>query len=181
MRGARLSLIALAAFMALPGPVQAEPAIAEGRVSATIVEPLRAVPLEDLTFGTLSVGREAGGEVRVSAATSQAAYSGTAAPACAAATQCAPHAARFAVSGEADRAYRVEMPTDVFARGELTGQVLKVSALEIRSRNQPAANWRGTLDPSGKDEFAIGGTLTIPAATKADSFRADLAIAVFYD
>ncbi len=51
----------------------------------------------------------------------------------------------------------------------------------MRSRNQPAEDWRGTLDTSGKDEFAIGGVLTVPAATRPDTFRAELAISVFYD
>ena len=166
---------------ALPVSVQANPAVAAGQGTAAIIEPLSARPLQDLSFGTLSVGKNAGGEVRVASTASQVDYSGTVSPACGSAGACSPHPARFAVAGQPDRSYRVQLPSIVHARGSITGQELEVSALEMRSRNQPAENWRGTLDTSGKDEFAIGGVLTVPAATSPDTFRAELAISVFYD
>ena len=165
----------------IPISVQAEPGDGKGQATATVIEPLSARPLQDLSFGTLTVGQGAGGEVRVASTASQVEYSGTASPACGASGACAPHPARFAVSGEAERAYRVQLPASVQARGSETGQELEVSALEMQSRNQPAEGWRGTLDSAGEDEFAIGGVLNVPAATRPDTFRAELAVSVFYD
>lgn len=180
MKFARPLLLTIGAA-ALPSAAAADTSTAAGQASATVVEPLRTVPLDDLSFGTLTVGVATGGEVQVSAAGSSASYSGTAAPSCGLAMQCSPHAARFAVSGEANRSYRVQLPVLVQARGARTGQLLDVSRLVVRSQNRAVAHPRGLLDSEGGDEFTIGGRLTVPAATRPDTFRAEIAVSVSYD
>ncbi len=182
MRKAALPVCLAIVSIALPAGVAANPdsGTTNGRAGASIVQPLRAVPLEVLSFGALSVGVSGDGEVSVSA-TSSATYSGSAAPACGAASDCAPHAARFAVSGQGNRAYRVQLPSRVSARGARTGQLLDVSRLSVRSDNRQAADGRGLLDTDGHDEFSVGGVLSVPAATRPDTFRAELAVSVSYD
>lgn len=181
MRKPALSCTLAVLLVALPANAAAEPSEAAGRASATVVAPLQATSLDDLSFGALTVGPSSGGEVSVAANGSAAAYSGAVAPACGSAGECRPHVARFAVSGEADRTYRVQLPTQVVASGARTGQILDVSRLSVRSLNRPAMAGRGLLDNSGKDEFWIGGVLAVPPATRPDSFRAELVVSVFYD
>ncbi|MWV26590.1 DUF4402 domain-containing protein [Aurantiacibacter rhizosphaerae] len=181
MRLAATSAAIACLALIVPAAAQANLAEAQGRASATIIKPLSARPLQDLSFGTLTVGKSAGGEVRVSSSASQADYSGTVTPACGSLGGCQPHPALFAVTGEADRSYRVQLPGTIQARGSDSGQELAVSELEMRSQNQASQGWRGTLDAQGRDEFAIGGVLHVPAATRPDTFRAELAISVFYD
>lgn len=181
MRKMAALLLALASWPSLACQAQGAGASEDGRASATIVEPLRIRFVNDLSFGAVSVGRNAGGEVAISPTASGAAYSGSVGPHCTSGSECLPHPARIAVSGEPGRTYRVQMPASVTARGRDTGQVLNVSALVMASRNRPGADRGGALDQEGSDRIEIGGVLEVPAATHADIFRADLAISVSYD
>lgn len=165
-------------------PASAEPGqsnTAQGMAAATVVEALQARQEQDLSFGAIIAGEQAGGEVVVDPAGGPARYSGAVQAACTGgAASCQPRPARFAAFGAPGRAYTVTLPAGVAATGQRTGARLSVGALLVRSRNRPDAAG-GVLDIHGEDSFTVGGTLTVPAATPADIFRADLPILVQYD
>lgn len=175
------ALACCAASLTLPAQAQAQERQAQGRASASIVEPLRAVMREDLSFGALSVSPLADGSLRVPAGAGAATYAGTAAPICAQQSECRPHPAEVDVRGEANRTYRVQLPGSALALGRLTGQSLVVSELRMHSVNRPGAVAAGLLDAEGADVLRVGGLLVVPAGTSADTFRADLTISVSYE
>ena len=164
-----------------PATLRAEEATAQGQASATVVRPLTTRALEDLSFGAITVGQSAGGEVLVAPGGEATRYSGTVRQACGQGADCASHPARFAVTGEAGRSYSVVLPTGVQARGTRTGTLLHLSALTLATRNPGAPAGGGQLDAAGEDSFAVGGVLQVPAATRPDTFRADLPVTVNYN
>lgn len=109
-------------------------------------------------------------------------YSGTLQQACSAAASCAAQPAQFAVRGEAGRHYRVEYPAEAPAHPIASdGPSLTVAKLMHAFENSDAPGGRGLLGPGGGGSFRIGGTLDIPAATPAGTYRATLDIVVSYD
>ena len=152
-----------------------------GSAQAEVVEPIRAVPLAELSFGSVAVSKGAEGSVRIAADGSQAQYMNAARLSCDGSAACAPHRAMFEVRGGAGRAYRVTMPAYVIAYGARTGFGLNVTDLIMQSRNSPGTREGGLLNERGRDTFYVGGTLQVPAGTRPDHFRADLPILVSYN
>lgn len=160
----------------------AEPgATTGGQAQAEVVQPLRAIPLADLSFGSIALTASQAGSVSVPADGGAVSYTSSVRSACGGDSACAPHPASFEVTGEADRSYRVTLPGNVIATGQLTGTTLAVSDLVMRSLNQPAMDQGGRLGADGSDRFNVGGTLDIPAGTQPDLFRAQLPVLVSYD
>ncbi len=153
----------------------------QGVAQAEVVKPLRAIPLADLSFGSIAASNNVAGRVSVAPDGSAVAYFNSRRARCSGQIDCAPHRASFEVSGEANRTYRVSLPRSLMARGAKTGARLIVDALQVRSLNHPGASNSGRLDTAGRDIFFIGGTLTIPAETVTDTFRAQLPITVSYN
>lgn len=175
------TLIALL-FAAFPLSVNAQNSDSgQGVAQAEVVKPLSAIPLADLSFGSIAVGRDVPGQVRVAPDGGPAAYFNSARAQCSGQVDCAPHRASFEVVGEANRTYRVSLPRFVTARGANTGAQLVVDELEVRSLNYPGAADGGWLDAEGRDLFFVGGTVNIPARTATDTFRAQLPITVSYN
>ena len=166
----------------LPTAGSAEPRdTAVGSAQAEVVEPIRAVPLADLSFGSVAVRQGGEGSVRIAPDGSQAQYTNSARLNCDGSAACAPHRAMFEVRGGAGRAYRVTMPTYVTAYGAQTNFGLNVTDLVMQSRNSPGTGEGGLLNERGRDTFYVGGTLQVPVGTRPDHFRADLPILVFYN
>ena len=167
------AITAGAPALAQPGDSQA----AEGNASATVVRPISAVALTDLSFGAITLGNggATGGTVVVSATGGPATYTGSVRQTCAGSAACQPHPARFRVSGEPERAYRVTVPEAITARGSRTATLLPVAALVTAS----ATGW--TLDRQGTGAFTVGGTLQVPDGTPPDSYRAEFPVIVAYD
>lgn len=155
---------------------------ASGSAAASVVRPLSAMAEADLSFGAISLGtgQAAGGNVVVAPQGGAATYGGSVRQICGGNSACQPHPARFAVSGEADRAYRVTLPTTVVAIGTRSGAGLAVADLALLSRNSAGASG-GLLDASGSDSFTVGGTLQVLPGTQADTYRAEFAVTVAYD
>jgi len=174
-----LAGLALALAVSLPGGALAQDSTAQGNASASVIQPLTATALEDLSFGAVTVGTS-GGTLAVAANGTGASTSGSVRQLCSNAAQCQPHPARFTVSGERDRTYRVSLPDSLEAQGDLSGTSLTVDALTLVSRNRGTADG-GHLDPEGEDIFAVGGTLQVPAGTPADTYRAQFDVIVSYD
>lgn len=157
-------------------------ASATGMAQAQVVAPLVAVREADLDFGAI-FATAVPGTVMVTGAGGLA-YGGGVQPACAPGACGNPHAARFAVNGEAGRAYLVSLPASVMATGTLAdggaAPALEVSELTVRSASRPGAGAGGQLDAAGRDRFEVGGTLHVPGGTPAASNRATVAVIVSY-
>ncbi|MCB2066609.1 MAG: DUF4402 domain-containing protein [Erythrobacter sp.] len=171
----------VAALIPGEGFAQSASALATGRASANVIEPMSVVSLRDLSFGALTVGRQTGGAVAISAQTAAASYDGTVIPACTGADGCDGHTALVAISGEAGRTCRVQVPTAMIAEGQETGQRLEVASRAHFSRNRGTTGPRGRLDQEGSDIVSIGGSLAVPAATRPDRFRAEINLSFAYD
>lgn len=152
-----------------------------GHAQAEVVEPIQAIPMAELSFGSVAVGSTGDGAVRVAPDGSRAQYSNAVRSTCNGPASCAPHRAMFAVRGEAGRLYRVMMPKAVIVRGAQTGASLTVDELIMQSRNSPAMRDGGLLNGQGRDQFYVGGTLRVPGNTRPDHFQTSLPILVAYN
>lgn len=175
--------LALPALLAAPATARTAQGESEGTATATVVRPLSATALADLSFGAIAVGNAGapGGSVTVSpqhgAATS---YGGSVRAVCSGSSACRPHPARFAVRGEAGRSYKVTLPAALEARGMRSGVMLSVADLALHS-DSDGSGIGGQLDLAGSDWFTIGGTLAVPRGTPADTYRAEFPVIVTYD
>lgn len=160
-------------------------ATAQGLAQAVIAEPIVAVSLNDLDFGSLTSSRTASGSITVNA-DGGATYSGGAAPACGGGGTCAGIApARFLVSGEAGRSYTVSAPAAISASGTLIGggsaPALAIDALTVHLDSRAGSVGSiGQLDEKGEDRIAVGGRLIVPAGTAPAHYRSTLTIMVTY-
>ncbi|MFK4004564.1 DUF4402 domain-containing protein [Qipengyuania sp. NPDC077563] len=153
----------------------------QGTATAQVVEPIRTVPLENLSFGAISVAQGRAGEVRVNSDGATVTYVDGAKPQCGARANCSTHPGSFSVFGAAHQAYDVSLPSQVTAYGRRTGRGLVVGDLEMRSSNNPALHHGGRLDGDGRDTFFVGGILSVPAGIEADVFTAELPVTVSYN
>jgi len=156
-------------------------AVAFGVAGATIVQPISVTQTADLDFGAIVGDRQQGGSVTIAPDGSGAAYAGgaSAVPGYAPA-----HAAGFAVSGEAGRAYTISAPATLTITGEMlsggAAPSLTIAALRVRTASRPASGPAGLLGADGRDSFAVGGTLVLPAAATPAHYRASLPVIVTY-
>ena len=155
---------------------------ARGIASATVREPLRVDALELLDFGWVTVPENASGSVTVSPHPGGSlTFEGAAIGGCEQAG-CIPHPAAFAVRGEPDRQYRIDVPGGLTASGMRAGSVpLAIDRLAVRSASLPEAGSHGRLDERGQDRFSVGGTLHIPAGARGDRYVARLPVMVNYE
>lgn len=183
--------LALAAAILAPGPAMAAGAAASagGLAAAEVVSPATVRQLADLDFGALAANAGSPGEVVLAPGGAAATYLGGARQACIARVACpAPHAARFEVSGEANRAYTIAAPESITASGlvlsplpgEVLLPVLRVEAFRVRSASRPEAGPAGRLDAAGRDLFELGGTLRVPAALPPARYRVTVPVIVTY-
>ena len=176
-------MLAAAAWLCMsPAQAQARDSAA-GTASARVIAPLTTMPVADLDFGTVGVSGGGGGSVIVGPAEDGAAYTGSARAVCGQGTGCPrPHPARFDVSGEAGRTYRVALPRSVSARADVASAPdLEVAGLALRTVSQPATANRGSLDAAGRDAFSVGGTLVLPRGAVPARYRAQIEVVVTYE
>jgi spore coat protein U-like protein len=177
---------AIAAALAAPAmAATGQSATAQGQAQAVVVEPVVAIALNDLDFGSLTASLTASGSVTVDP-DGGASYAGGAAPACAGGSCAGIAPARFAVRGEASRSYRVNAPTAITATGTLLGSgasapALAIDALAVHLESHAGGDTTtGQLDQNGRDGISIGGRLNVPAGTAPAHYRATLTIMVTY-
>lgn len=186
MRFGRI-LLAVCAMAAAPQALAGtgQTATAQGQAVAVIAEPIVAVSLNDLDFGSLTSSRTASGSITVNTE-GGATYTGGAAPACAGGGACAGiMPARFLVSGEAGRSYTVSAPTAITATGTLSAggnaPALAIDALSVHlDSHAGSVTSIGQLDDMGEDRIAVGGRLNVPAGTAPAHYRATLTVMVTY-
>lgn len=178
--GLLLSLAGVAFVTGQSTRAQSAGAKASGASSAQIVTPLTIEAAADLEFGALAVSADNDGSVTISASSTDATYAGSARPQCGLQAGCGTSPARFRVTGEAGRAYLVQLPDILAADAIGGGQSLRVDQLTVASRNIPGAVASGRLDSTGSDEISLGGTLHVPSGTPAGAYRAQVRIVVSY-
>ena len=179
LRTAGLTIVLLGAAF----PAHAEnariAATAAGIARAQVVRPITLTGIDDLDFGM--VQSSGSGTVTVQPGNSLVVYDGGARAACARAQQCPqPHPARFEVSGERGRGYRISLPGNLRIAGS-SGSGLVVASLTARSASRPAAGARGTFNLTGLDGFEVGGTLEISGALPPGHYRVSVPVIVSYD
>ncbi|MFC3098945.1 DUF4402 domain-containing protein [Alteraurantiacibacter palmitatis] len=147
-----------------------------------MIRPIRAASVADLSFGRIALagGGAAGGMVTIDPRGGPGSYSGGVQPACGAEPGCQPHAARFAVSGEPGRSYRVILPETVEAHGQRSAARLTVHALTLHSLAS-AGEGTALLDAEGEGAFSVGGTLTVVRHASPDIYHATVPVTVTYD
>jgi len=184
-RTAMAGAIALIACGATPAHAAGH-ATAAGVASATVVSPLRVTAVAPMDFGDITHADGSSGTVTVSPGASGAQFSGGASAACTGSVCANAHAARFAVSGEPQRNYTIQLPATIVATG--TGQsgagqsgaglpALTVTGLTVRSASSATAP---RLDAGGVDRFEVGGTITLPADLPPARYRASFTVIVSY-
>ncbi len=182
---------ALAMLLAMAGCLASPRAKAQvsttGSASAQVIALLTATSLVDLDFGSVGGIEGAPGTVIVDPAGEGAHYTGGARAVCGRVSSCpVPHPARFAVSCEAGRAYRVALSRSVMARADVVGAPdLEVADLTLGTASRPSSGGRddnrGTLDGRGHDSFAVGGTLVLPRGTRPAHYQARIEVLVAYE
>lgn len=176
-----LLLAALAVPGTLPGLARAQEAQASGQASATLIEPLVVISLDDLDFGLVSANRTQSGSVIVPPSQDGARYTGGAKPGCQGPTCPPPHPALFSVSGEAARIYEVEVGPQLSISSSTPGApALTVGAFMVQALSRGAVDPTGQLDATGRDQFRIGATLSVPAGLAPARYRKVLPVSVSY-
>ena len=180
---------AILAVLALPGTAQAggTSASAMGVATAVVVQPITVQQTADLDFGMLASGQGTPGAVTITA--SGASYSGGAAQICALGSGgggcITPHAAGFAVSGEAGHAYSVSAPTRLAIAGVADdgspAPTLTIAGFTVTTTSRPGAGSFGLIGADGTDSFVVGGTLALPATLQPARYRASFPVIVSYD
>lgn len=164
-------------------------ATATGEASASVLQPLTVTRVSDLDFGAVFAARQVAGTVTVGP-DSAVAYGGGAGAACVSGACARPHASRFAVTGEPDRAYTISAPARLTATGTAPGgsapgqpeslPPLLIESIAVRTASRPGAGANGLLDSAGNDFFDVGGRLLVPAGAPSGHYRADLPVVVSY-
>jgi hypothetical protein len=149
---------------------------------ATVIRPLSVTAVADMDFGTITHLPGISGTVTVNPGAAGASFAGGASPVCGGSTCGTAHAARFAVTGEPQRSYAIQLPGTVTATGSATdpGAIappLTISGLTVRTTGGVTVP---RLDASGADGFEVGGTITLPADLPPARYRASFAVVVSY-
>lgn len=194
MRARRLLRAAILAMLAMPGLAHAGgvSTSAMGFATAVVIQPITVHQTADLDFGMLASGQGTPGAVTISA--TGASYSGGAAQICALSGMgganvggscITPHAAGFAVSGEAGHAYSVSAPTKLTITGVADSggpaPTLTIVGFTVTTASRPGAGTFGLIGADGTDSFVVGGTLALPATLQPARYRASFPVVVSYD
>ena len=163
-------------------PALAASSHADGVAAATVISPLRVVATADMDFGTITHLPGTSGTVTVSPMLAGAIYTGGAGAACAAGACATGHAAGFAVAGEPQRNYTIQLPASVTATGSASDPGTVAPPLVVGSLTLRTASGTGVsqLDAGGTDRFEVGGTITLPADLPPARYRASFSVIVSY-
>lgn len=187
----RLIRKAVLPSLALLAPCGAAPAWAQGSgtgssaagtAAVQVVRPLTAQTLADLDFGL--VASDAKGSVTIAAGSVSARFAGAARNACGDTGSCpAAHPARFAVTGESSRSYRIAVPERLTLTGAGPGGGVSsaiIVAMTVKTASRPASGPEGMLDKAGRDTFEMGGTLELPSEQQPARYIVHVPVIVTY-
>lgn len=160
---------------------QTNSAHAQGRASATVLEPLTVVAKKELSFGAFTIAEGNGGEITVGNDGADARFTGGLSPVCQSAGPCSVHPALFAVSGESDRHYGVALPQSLALIGARGGPQLQIQDMSMRSETASSQPMSGQLNSDGQDQFSVGGRLFVPGNARPDRYRGELTVTISYN
>ncbi|MEL6257456.1 MAG: DUF4402 domain-containing protein [Pseudomonadota bacterium] len=156
-----LAAAPVALLLALPG----QAADVNSDAGARIISPLQVSNVTRLYFGTIAPSTTSADTVAVAA---------DGARTCGAALTCLDNdhtAAAFAVTGEADRSYTIDLPNTI-SISDGAGNSMDVASF-VGSKTS------GTLT-SGSDNFTVGGTLTVGANQASGEYSGVFTVTVEY-
>jgi hypothetical protein len=171
-------LTAVMSGTSIPAKAAGNSAQAGGFAQATIVAPISAEELADLDFGTVASNPARGGTIAIPSGGGAARYSGGVRNGCPGSKCPLAHAARFAVSGEANRAYAVSTPRSLRVGGN--GPALLVNSIEVRTDSRPGSGPHGMLGEKGGDGFSVGAVLGVPAGLPPAHYRVSIPVTLNY-
>lgn len=164
-------------------------AFAQGPMTATAkAEIVKALVIIDdplagagnaLNFGLVNVGSTAG---TVVVSTLGAATTGGGVASTSSAT-----AARFSLSGTANKTYAITLPAAAVTingtsgNALSTGATMTVNSFVSRPVSTGADATTGTLDATGNDNFSIGGTLNVSATQAEGQYSGNFTVSVAYN
>jgi hypothetical protein len=183
-----LSIVAVAALVALPMGVKAQTTVvgtttvtsADVNVGAHIIQPLSiTTDGTKLNFGTIAASAS-GGTVVLDPATAAATPTGVTLVT-AGTYYDQPTVPKFTVNGEGNYGYTItSIPSTLTLKGQASSSnVMTVSAFTTSLGSGTAAT-AGTL-ASGKQSFTVGATLTVGTAQVSDNYSATFPITVAYN
>jgi hypothetical protein len=179
---ALLAAVALCQGTAARADTTGAKAVANGSAAAHVAEPLAVAALSDLDFGM--VASSGAGTVTVAPGVSAARFGGAARKACTGDDPCPQaHPARFSVTGESGRSYRITLPESLAITGRRNGgesPSLLVVKMTARTASRPAAGPEGALDRAGSDTFEVGGTLEIAEPQPPAHYTVTVPVIVAY-
>ncbi|MEE4154820.1 MAG: DUF4402 domain-containing protein [Erythrobacter sp.] len=157
--------LALIAVAAAANPAFAQ-SVSDGSAGAEIIAPLEIENTADLYFGTIAPSTSTDDIVAVGSDGSRK---------CGPALVCLTEdhtPATFKVTGEADYAYTITLPTDIVITSA-SGDTMTVSRFS-------GSQDRGELR-DGTDSFTVGGTLAVAARQAAGQYRGAFTVTVEYN
>jgi hypothetical protein len=147
-------------------------ASATGSASVIVFTPLAVTPTagSDLNFGNVIAGASAG-SLTVDPAGTASSYSGLIVP-----TGSVTQAAGFDITGQPGAQFSITLP----ATAASLGNGVSVASFTGKISNGASGTLSGSLDASGKQSFAVGGTLSIGANQAAGTYTGNFSVTVAY-
>jgi hypothetical protein len=169
----KIPLFSLMMVALLPETNAVAKSTATMTVAAAVVQDIRIVRQEPLSFGailqadtpgtvTVTSGgqRNHQGNLKLGNEAYQPAY--------------------FEIQGQKNQSYHVSIPTELYFKVAGGQMSLRVDNLKMESRNAPGTSDLGYLDGTGQDRLAIGGTLNVPANVEPGIYKGFVPISVSY-
>ena len=172
--------LCILASAGVPTKSSAQTADATGKASATVIEPMRAELIADLSFGYVATKTSSNGTVSIDALTGAVVSQNVDRTGCSK-ESCMPHPALFAVYGEAEANFRVETAETLIAvHSEDESATLSVSEIHsaVAGSIVPGS---GTIGRDGTTEVIIGGTLQVRSGQKRGVYTAKPLITLVYE
>jgi hypothetical protein len=161
---------------------------ASAKATAKVISPLRIQRTHNLAFGAVKGGKSSG-KVIVPAKGSVQYQGGVKKEDCDCHDDdlCGVQAARFTVSGLANREYQINLPASVTVSGQKldrrdrTPLTLTVTNFTAYSQTRGATGTVGRLNASGKDTLYVGGQLNVPANAPPGAYILQVQVTVSYN
>jgi hypothetical protein len=163
-----LSIVVLAAVVALPSRVMAVDIITPADAKAKIIVPIQLANSNSLDFGTISTSATAGTVTLTPAGASSITGGVTL-------LNSTKTAASFTVTGLASATYTVTLPA---AAATLTDVESSTYTMTVDAWANSTA---GTLSSLGTQDFTVGGTLHVGASQGAGTYKGTFNVTVAYN
>jgi len=188
MKKVFLSIVAIAALVALPMSVSAQTVVGTNTVTsssvtgrAKIIQPISITSSSELNFGTIASATTATTVTLTSGNTRSKTGGGTLITE--GLLNIATTVPSFTVNGEKGAAYTITLPTTVQLKGTASASnTMDVTDFVTSLNADPDLDNNGTLDAStGSQPFTIGATLTVKANQVSDIYTGTFTVTTAYN